>query len=191
MKKLVYLLLVFAFACSDMYEVPEVHYRIQAGAHESSIVNGFSLDKMRTMKSNRLVFTARFDNSARYDLNHNDHYDINKLMGFSEVNSYHHENSARLGWRYNIEKDAIEIFSYVYDNGDLKYEHINDVEINSTVQYQINMYSNEYEFVVNGFTHRVERNIENEVGLYYKLFPYFGGNRVAPHDINIYIKEVF
>lgn len=191
MKKLVFLLLPLIFACTDLYEVPEVHYRIEAGSHESKVVNGFSLDKMRTMKSNRLVFTARFDNSARYDLNHNDHFDINKLMGFSEANSHHQENSARLGWRFNIDKDAIEIFSYVYSKGDLSYEHITDIEINATIEYQINMYSNEYEFVVNGYSQRIERNIENEVGLYYRLFPYFGGNQVAPQNINIYIKEVF
>ena len=191
MKKIVVILISLIWACSEMYVVPEDHYLISEGRHEAKLVNGSGLDKIRTLKSNRLMFTARFDNSARYDLKSKDQYDLNKLMGFSLANSHHHENSARLGWCYSIDKDAVEIFSYVYRHGDLSYQHIADVGINQTVQYQINLFANEIEFVVGGRSLRVERSYNDDTGLYYLLYPYFGGDSTAPHDIHIYITEVF
>lgn len=191
MKKLLIILVALSLGCSEMYVVPEDQYVIEAGKHDSRIVNGSSIDKIRTLKSNNLVFTARFDQTARYNLNNNDQYDINKLMGFSEANSLHHDNSARFGWRYNIENDNIEIFSYIYREGELSYNKLSEVAINETIEYQINLFDNEYEFVINGFSYREDRRINQEVGIYYRLFPYFGGDEVAPHDINIYIKEVF
>ncbi len=191
MKSFVSILIVLLLGCSDFYVVPEDHYLIEAGKHESKIVNGMSLDKVRTLKSNRLVFTARFDETAKYDLATQDQHDINKLMGFSEANSLHQENSARLGWRYNIEYDNIEIFSYIYRDGEMSFNKISEVDLNETIEYQINLFEDEYEFVVNGFSFRELRDIDQQVGVYYRLFPYFGGDEVAPHDINIYIKEVF
>lgn len=191
MKCFVSILIVLLLGCSDFYVVPEDHYLIEAGKHESKIVNGMSLDKVRTLKSNRLVFTARFDETARYDLVTQDQHDINKLMGFAEANSLHQENSARLGWRYSVENDNVEIFSYIYRDGQRSFNKISEVDLNETIEYQINLFEDEYEFVVNGFSFREHRDIDQQVGVYYRLFPYFGGDEVAPHDINIYIKEVF
>lgn len=191
MRRFVSIWIILLLGCSDLYVVPEDHYLIEAGKHESKIVNGMSFDKIRTLKSNRLVFTARFDETARYDLATQDQHDINKLMGFAEANSLHQENSARLGWRYNIEHENVEIFSYIYRDGEMSFNKISEVDLNETIEYQINLFEDEYEFVVNGFSFREYRDIDKQVGVYYRLFPYFGGDEVAPHDINIYIKEVF
>jgi hypothetical protein len=190
MRLFVVVSLALVVSCSDLYVIPEDLYLIKGGAHESNLVNS-PLSKIRTLKSNGLAFTARFDESARYDLESNDQDDINKLMGFAEANSHHHDNSARIGWRYSVDKDQIEIFSYIYDGGDLIYQHLADVNINETIAYQINLFEDEYEFVVNGIVFRQERNADHMTGVYYMLFPYFGGNSVAPHDISIYIKESF
>ena len=191
MKKLVTLLLAFFWSCSEMYVVPEDHYMIREGKHKSELVSGLLIDKVRTLKSDRLLFTARFDESAAYDLGNNDHYDINKLMGFADANSLHHENSARFGWRYAIEKSQVEIFSYVYRNAELYYEHIADVALHETVEYEISITANAYQFTVGTESLFVERDESAGRGVYYRLFPYFGGDQTAPHDIHIYIKEVF
>lgn len=191
MKKWIFISLIFAYACSDVYVVPEDHYIIPAGAHESRLVSGSLLDKERSLKQDKVVFSARFDESAIYDLKNEDQDDINKLFGFSEANSFHHDNSARFGWRYSIEKDRIEIFSYVYSDGIRSYQHITDVAIDETVAYSIHIYPDSYIFSVKDVTSEVERNIDQDRGLYYLLFPYFGGDQVAPHDIHIYIKEEF
>jgi len=189
MKKLLILLVLVFSACSEMYVVPEDHYLIKAGKHESQLSNGMSIDKLSALKTNRLMFTARFDESARYDLGNNDHFDINKLLGFSEANQHHHKNSVRFGWRYNLNSEKVEIFSYVYKDSELEYDLITDVSLNVTLEYQINLFDNSYEFVVDGITKVVERNAEQKVGVYYKLYPYFGGDEPAPHDISIFIKE--
>lgn len=192
MKKLISLLaiLLIGTACSEIYEPKEIEYLIPGGQHESRIQNGFAADKIRTLKSSHLTFTARFDQTARYDLGNNNQYDINKLMGFSDCNSLHHENSIRFGWRYSIEKDNIEIFAYAYSNSVVNYHYMGDVAIDQTALYQVQITEQTFLLQLNGdVSFELERTANCDKGLYYMLFPYFGGNEVAPHDISIFIEE--
>ena len=186
------LTLLSLVSCSDLYVVPEQEYRIAAGAHESKLIGGWPTDKMRTLKQSELTFTARFDDSARYDLGNKNQDDINKLMGFSEANKTHHDYSIRFGWRYNQERDMVEIFGYQYQAGKRKFVSITNVPIGETVTYSIAMFENEFLMSV-GSEARItmERGVEDKLGVYYLLYPYFGGNETAPHDISIYIKEMF
>lgn len=192
MKKLISLLaiLLITTACSDIYAPKEIEYLIPSGQHESRVQNGFAADKIRTLKSNDFSFTARFDESVRYDLGNNNQYDINKLMGFSDCNSLHHENSIRFGWRYSIEKDNIEIFAYAYSNSVMNYQYMGDVAINETAFYQIQITEHTFLLQINGdLSFELERTANCDKGLYYMLFPYFGGNEVSPHDVSIFIEE--
>lgn len=191
MKKLVYILLaVLAVSCSDVYENPETHYMIQAGEHGSQVVGGFFGDKMRTLKSNHFSFSARFDETARYQISERNQDDINKLMGFADANSLHHENSIRFGWRYSIEKDAIEIFAYAYQEGSRQFEYMTDMKIGETANFQIMLTDNSYELNVNGEANTsINRTSGAKAGVYYLLFPYFGGNETAPHNINVFVQE--
>lgn len=193
MKKLFLLLiLAVAWSCDDLYVVPETQYQIPQGEHQSKVVNGFFGDKMRTLKSDYMSFTARFDESARYDLQNNDQGDINKLMGFADANSLHHDNSIRFGWRYSIAKDAIEIFGYAYQDGVRNFKYITDVAIQETADFSIQLTEESYVLQVKGEkTLEMDRMVKNTVGVYYLLFPYFGGNEPAPHDVNVFVKENF
>ena len=193
MKKLyLFFILILAWSCNDLYVVPETQYQIPQGQHESRVVGGFFGDKMRTLKNDYMSFTARFDETARYDLQNNDQDDINKLMGFADANSLHHDNSIRFGWRYSIPKDAIEIFGYAYQDGVLNFEYITDIAIHETAEFKIQLTEQSYVLQVKGETTlEMERMVRNTVGVYYLLFPYFGGNEPAPHDVNIFIKENF
>ena len=174
-----------------MYEQREVEYRIKEGQHNSVRVGGLPGDKIGTMKSEVMNFTARFNETVRYDLGNKNQEDINKLMGFSDCNSLHHDNSVRFGWRYNATTDVVEIFSYAYVNGVVGYNHLTDVAINETAHYQITMTDDAFVLRVNGdLNFEVSRGASCDKGLYYKLFPYFGGNETAPHDISIFIKEI-
>jgi hypothetical protein len=47
---------------------------------------------------------------------------------------------------------------------------------------------NSYELRVNGVIKTVSRPCDQDYRRY-KLYPYFGGNEVAPHKISILIKE--
>jgi hypothetical protein len=196
MKKLISLLvillviLLIGTACSDIYEPKETEYLIASGQHSSRVLGGFASDKIRTLKSNQFSFTARFDESARYDLGNNNQYDINKLMGFSDCNSLHHENSIRFGWRYSIEKDNIEIFAYAYSNSVMNFHYMGDVAINETAFYQIQITDQSFLLQINGeVSFELERTANCDKGLYYMLFPYFGGDEVSPHDVSIFIEE--
>jgi hypothetical protein len=184
------LLAALAVGCSDVYEKPETHYMIQAGEHGSHVVGGFFGDKMRTLKSNHFSFSARFDETARYQLSERNQGDINKLMGFADANSLHHENSIRFGWRYAVEKDAIEIFAYAYNNKERDYQYMTDIKIGETATFQIMLTDNSYELSVNGEANTsMSRTSGAKVGIYYLLFPYFGGNEAAPHNINVFVQE--
>ncbi len=191
MKKLyIILITLFAFSCSDMYVIPETHYIIQEGDHKSQVVGGFFGDKMRSLKSDHFSFTARFDETVVYDLHNENQHDINKLMGFADANNMHQDNSIRFGWCYNLETGKVDIFGYAYLDGERFYKRITDVAVGETAQYDIYLTDESYELTVNG-THdlSIPRKVKNNRGIYYMLFPYFGGNEVAPHDINIFIKE--
>ena len=192
MKKLVFALLLGLLVqdCSELYENPEQVYLIEEGRHDSKVVAGFVGDKLRTLKSSTLRFTARFDESARYNLGNKNQEDINKLFGFADANSMHHDNSIRFGWRYSAQKDQVEIFAYAYQNGQMNFEYITDLQIGANALFQINLTDESYELAVNGdHTVTMERKGKDKLGVYYLLFPYFGGNETAPHDIRIYINE--
>lgn len=97
----------------------------------------------------------------------------------------HSDNSARVGWRYLNNK--LEIMAYTHYNGTLQFEKICDAEPNVEYVCQINYISNKYHFNVGGNVVELPRlkdiNKKN-----YLLYPYFGGNEVALHDIQIKIK---
>lgn len=190
MKRLAIILIAIISSCSEMYVVPEVQYRIPAGEHASVIINGSFGDKLRSLKQDSFEFIARFDKSARYALGNENQDDINKLMGFSEANQNHQQNSIRFGWRYLEANDKVEILAYFYKNGQFGYERIAEVEIDQSVVYRIILSASNYYLEVDGIGLEIDRDVEQEKGLYYLLYPYFGGNEKAPHDIDIYIKEI-
>ncbi|HEY9117446.1 MAG TPA: hypothetical protein VIN11_06450, partial [Roseivirga sp.] len=117
--------------------------------------------------------------------------DINKLFGFSDCNSLHHQNSIRFGWNWNGE--AIDIYGYHYLDGKLNWKYLGTVEINKVYRYNIYLFEDLIEMEIEGITaNKVQFNRHNlicEIGYYYQLFPYFGGDETAPHDINIYFKR--
>ena len=72
----------------------------------------------------------------------------------------------------------------------MNFEYITDLQIGANALFQINLTDESYELAVNGdHTVTMERKVKDKLGVYYLLFPYFGGNETAPHDIRIYINE--
>lgn len=187
-----YILLIGIYSlmsCDSLYEDMETQYVIPKGAHEAVIAGG-STGLMRTMKSDELLFTARFDETARYIVEGADQQDINKLMGFSDANEHHHQYSIRFGWRYDLESDNIEIFTYSYKDGQLTHDYIRDVEIGETHLYSIALSGENYLLSIDSEEPKiVERGMKRKRGIYYLMFPYFGGNVPAPHQINVFINE--
>ena len=123
-----------------------------------------------------------FTDSCRYNIG-TDQCDINKLFGIGFL-PYHRRNSIRFGWRYIPQSDNIEILSYYYIKGKRYNQHISFVDINQPYTYTIKWTQNNYQMIVNDTSITIQMN--NHI-FGYTLFPYFGGNIPAPHDIIINI----
>lgn len=180
--KLTIAILIFSMSsCESEFKEPYENFILPEGKHSSKI-------KTQSLQSAFLKFDAIFDQSAIYQTKTKENqHDINKLLGFSGCNSFHHVNSARFGWRWL--KGNLEIHAYSYVNGERITKYIGTVNLDSSYSYQINMTSNSYIFYLEGFDPvEIERGNHCERGLYYMLFPYFGGDEVAPHDIIIQVK---
>lgn len=144
---------------------------------------------VETLQDSKLTFEAKFNSSAKYDLG-----DValqsskNKLMGFSDCNSLHHENSARFAWQwYN---NRLEIYAYCYVNTERIEKFIGVVNLDEFNTYEISISETYYTFTLNhGQSILVERGNVCRAGLFYMLWPYFGGSQPAPHDIAIEVKR--
>lgn len=159
-----------------------VQYTILAGQQYSN------LSAYTAVQYDKLSFVVKFDSSAIYQtIDPANQDDINKLYGFSDNNAQHHEFSARFGWRWS--NNALRLFAYVYNNGQLSSRELGTIAIGAENDCSIRVNGNEYLFDLNGATISMPRASTTARAEGYKLFPYFGGNEIAPHTINIWIRE--
>ena len=173
------------FSCEQYEDVAGYReYEIKKDSHYS---NGPGYSELG---NSYLSYDIIFDESAKYNLNGPDQADINKLFGFSDC-GHHHENSARFGWRwYN---NQLEILSYCYINGIRTHNYLASVELNKSYRYVIELDNGAYRFrIIDKINHfEVTRGEDCKQGLYYLLYPYFGGNQEAPHDISIFMRRIY
>ncbi|HEY8402415.1 MAG TPA: hypothetical protein VIK89_14200 [Cytophagaceae bacterium] len=172
------------FSCNkDSNEVaPEEFevYTILKGEHNSN-------SKISLINSDEISFLVQFDNSCKYTTqNPANQADINKLYGLSDCGSQHHENSARFGWRWY--EDKLEILAYCYVEGERDYKPIKVIQPNQTYSFKLKIAEDQYYFSVDDTTVAMKRGC-NYNKYRYRLYPYFGGDEVAPQDIHIKIKE--
>lgn len=136
----------------------------------------------------RLKFTVKFDSTAIYQTQDpQNQADINKLFGFSDNKSHHQQFSARFGWRWF--NNALNLQAYVYNNGQRETKDLGNIEIGKEYACEIRVKEGAYEFVVGEEIITTPRNSVGTLAEGYKLYPYFGGDEVAPHTIHIYIRE--
>jgi len=138
--------------------------------------------------SNRLEYIVEFDPSCIYELPNEDQYDINKLFGFSS--GYHHTNSARFGW--NWDGKHLHIYSYCYINKKRDISYICSIELEKEYKFIIIDKKTQYLFTIidQEINHIYQTSINKQSTLLpgYQLWPYFGGNCKAPHNIKISLK---
>lgn len=165
-----------------------IDYKIKSGKHYSNqwfykIFNSFFF------KIKRLSYKVTFNKNCLYTLNNNDKYDINKLFGFSL--GYHHIDSARFGWSVN--GNSVDIFCYCYIDGKRTSSFLLSVVPEKEYKFTIFGLSDCYVFLATDSDNQVKRKLINKTKSRnkwgYKLWPYFGGNQKAPHDMNIYLEE--
>ena len=132
-----------------------------------------------------LKYQVLFDNTCKYELPKEDQEDINKLFGYT-LGFNHHKDSARFGWFY--QDKTIHLHAYVYDNGVRKSKLIKNLDLNTQYVLTLVDEGDNWLFSVNdGWcvigSVKIPKSCEFKYG--YKLWPYFGGNNTAPHDITI------
>ena len=157
-------------------------YLIKTGEHFAD-QNPYS-----EIETSELKFVVKFDSSATYvtSLPENQ-YDINKLYGFSDNDANHHQYSARIGWGWS--ENALRLYAYVYNAGAILSKEITQVAIGSEIQCSIEISSTNYIFKVNNSSEVLPRAATTVKAKGYRLYPYFGGDEPAPHDISIQIRE--
>jgi hypothetical protein len=139
------------------------------------------------VETSEMNFEVKFDSSAIYKtVLAENQYDINKLSGFSDNNAEHHQYSARFGWGWSDQ--ALRLYAYVYNDGFRESKEIGTVAIGATVNCSIKVKGSIYVFTMNSHKVEMPRLSVSGKAQGYLLFPYFGGDEVAPHPINIWIK---
>jgi hypothetical protein len=160
-----------------------INYTIQKG---NQFCDG---NTYKAIETNEMKFTVRFDSTAVYQTRSAENqYDINKLYGFSDNNAGHHQYSARFGWRWSDK--ALRLFAYVYNNGSVTSKELTTVPIGVEINCSIKVAGNTYVFTANELRTTVPRAATTESAKGYQLYPYFGGDEVAPHLIRIWIKNL-
>jgi hypothetical protein len=163
---------------------PTHNFTISAGKH---FANG---NLYKSIETEELKFSVRFDSSAIYQcLLPINQYDINKLYGFSDNNANHHQFSARFGWRWS--DNALHLFAYVYNNGIVIAKELGSVAIGKEVNCSIKVLGATYIFTMDEIMEHLPRSSTTLLAKGYLLYPYFGGDELAPHDVNVWIKTQY
>lgn len=166
-------------------------YTIRKGQHYSDL----TLDRLWLGYSvDLLVFGSKFIENPYYDLKNENNRDINKLYGISFGN--HLKNSIRIGWNINYDNGNVNYYSYVHEDSKIYTKLLFDCPFDLYVRFGINTFFENFSITWSTYskdslpTHGqslvVFKSI-NKPKWSYKLFPYFGGNEVAPYDIKINI----
>ncbi len=186
MKKILPLLLLALLGCNEAIEIdPDTGFEIftiNSGEHTSIV-------RSEDFTGSGIRVTALFDDSAEYTLQQaNNQADINKLVGFSDCGQHHQSESARFGWRWY--EDELQILAYSYNEGNLNYKLMGAIALNQEVNLTINIEAEQYLFMGDGLeTVTLPRTANCEAGDNYWLWPYFGGDEVAPHTIEVRLKR--
>lgn len=144
---------------------------------------------LKTVSYPVLHFKVRFDSSAIYtSVKPENQFDINKIYGVSDCGDNHQVNSARYGWRWNGE--AIELFAYCYINSVRETQLLGTMSIGEEVSLGISTQKDQYDFLFRNKHFTMKRGCTGEGLSGYQLYPYFGGDEAAPHEIRVFIKEV-
>lgn len=159
-------------------------FKIKKGKHRSGYRFWFTFSK-------KISYECKLKSSCIYNIESLDKFDVNKVFGFS-TSKHHHQNSARLGWT-SLNGNNIQLWSYIYDNGQRVVGHIANVEANEKFKCTIIAEKGRYKYILEKKDEIIEKdiNVISEHSKFkYLLYPYFGGNLPAPHDIEIILRRI-
>jgi hypothetical protein len=186
--KYIPILLLGLFSCNkenaDGYRV----YTIDRGNHYSD----GPIDKLfgNNNRADSWEWEVIFEPSCIYSesdlLNPSNYLDVNKLIGFSDCDRHHSQYSCRVGWRAS--GDSIELLIYKRDDNNIEFKSLKKVYPDQIVNVTLDFKDTIYTSCIDGICDTLVRPCPNWSGRKYSLFPFFGGQETAPHDIRIWIK---
>jgi hypothetical protein len=177
----IWYIILALFGCKKIDTNGYQIFTIKRGKHRSGY-------RYKSNCNNHIEFKVKFDESAIYKtLDPANQADVNKLYGVSDCGKNHMDYSIRFGWRYY--QDKLQILWFKHEAGKFSFDVITNIEINKVYNCTIDIFSDEYIISVSGLTTIVPRSCIKTNNRYY-LYPYFGGDETAPHDINIKIKSI-
>ena len=176
--KVLFILLVL-IGCKKIDDDGYRIYTIKEGKHRSTYAYKASRDTI-------FNWDIIFDSSAIYTTEDPDNqYDINKLIGWSDCGENHMDYSIRFGWRWL--NDSLEIHWFRHQHNQFTFDKIKSVELCEPHNYYLEFKDTKYILCVDDICVELDRTCSNQYKKY-KLYPYFGGQETAPHDIKIRIK---
>jgi len=154
-------------------------YTIEKGSHRSTWLPKFTL-------STSIGFSFKFLSDPSYILdNKSDQEDTNKIFGISD-SWYHRRHSVRVGWRYDDKLQKSILSVYYYKDGKHYIEDLGKIQQGKVHHCYILIEKDEYIVVGSNKLVSVPRT-SKWCGPRYQLFPYFGGQQVAPKQFKIEI----
>jgi len=152
-------------------------YTIQKGSHRSTWLPKFNTNTI-------INFKFKFLSDPSYILgNKLDQEDTNKIFGISD-SWYHRRHSVRLGWRYDDKLQKSILCVYYYRDSKHYTQDLGEMYQDKTYYGFISMYKDEYMIACLGDVITIPRT-SKWWGPRYLLFPYFGGQQVAPKQFKI------
>lgn len=156
-------------------------FTIKKGRHRSTF-------SWKPFFSSGKIFLFIFNDSAKYVLPEPHQLAINKLIGFSDGCLNHHKNSFRIGWRYLVETNEIEILSYTYVDGEMSFKPLTRVSLYTQTSVAVSCEDGHYRVLVDNYkVHYIPRSKKIKWKYKHLLYPYFGGQKVAQKFIHIMV----
>lgn len=192
MKLKLFILSVFAsiiplFSCKKEKIDGFVKYTIKRGNHNSNpLATKVFFNKCNINES------AYFTSASVYNLNGSDQLDWNKLGGFKLDYNSVPKNAAMIVWRYNIVSGLFEIAPY-FNNDAIIFPEINEIiSVNDSEIFSYNISLDKDKATVNitkgNLSISKTRTLRNAY-VFTSVSAWFGGNKTAPNDINLFIKR--
>ena len=142
--------------------------------------------------SHQLNFKANLSSNCLYHFGDVDDQDINKVYGVT-WGLTNDNNSFRIGWNCEANNGKIQYFAYMHFDGvmddEMLFEEYPETIINFHIEFDRELDKIKV-FRLDGIptAYYVNYQFEDVSTIGYYNFPYFGGNKVAPHLMNIGIE---
>lgn len=144
-------------------------------------------------KAERIRWRVSFQ-QPKYALGDADQMDWNKLFGISFHLFTNHRNSWMLGWRWNEQERVIEVNEYMHRNSKTEYSTtLFTCEAGQQIECYLRLFRHAGTTILKavltvdkGEAFEVVRHYNTRARWTREINTWFGGNRTAPRDIELY-----